>query len=1411
VVKNSVYQAFLAVFIHVLNISLISLTFVYNDIPQYVVNSPDNITNTNCEIMLNLRSALILLFALVLSTAIKADNGRPATLVIDFDQCISDKVDGTNADYSEITATTGTNGRVTLTAPEGGYRNRPHLNLHSCTEGLNGTSAMCIGFDPFCTYTPGTSAAFRFDVTVTPVSADPLQIEALEFYQQAPEIFSWINGQSGINNYPTLYGLRIFKNGQLIRDVRDIATTRDWRQEVFDFRGDPEFAVTTETVFNFELMAYCSAGIISGLGTIWDLEDIKVTANCIGECAPLDTAGDISLAGGGTNYYGCVRTTQLQLATTSNIPSAQYHYLIVDENRTIVDIISGDGMADLTQLTAGTYNAYGYADLGDGLPMIGSQFDQLPDNLCLSISQSSVTIFINEPDGGRLMGGSFEFCNDDVGGDFIPANSLTLTDQSGANTQWIITDAEGKEILGLPFDIYEFDFESSPAGFCLIWNLSYDGWIKNLEVGNMLSDLVGFSNLVGNEEVPACFDLSNSVTVTKNRLTPGVLEGGPFTFCTGDGVSDILEESEVMLSAGNGRYNTWVLTDVMGINIITVSNELNELDFDSSGRGNCTLWNLTHDEALDLMPGGDFTTLIPCSARSNFISITKVENNGGTISGGPFEFCTGDGLQDFISSGAITLENNSGANSRWLLANAAGTILTPIAQNYEDLDIESLEVGTCQLFHLSYDGPITGIQTGENIVNIDGCYSISNALEITKIDCTPLVSGTISGGPYNFCSADGAPDRLTGLMIQGADGENNTWLITDPNGNLVDLFDDPENYDTETLVEGTYLIYHLTYDTGLTGLDLGQNIFTQLQGKFALSTSVNLSRSNPQGGNLSANTPQIFCVGDGTEDRILMEDLTLIGNTGNSIWVVTDAQGEIILGLDENINAIDFDAAGSGQCLVYHLSYSDALTGLNINERLDAVEGCHDLSNAITITRNEVDGGDLDNGVGFIQFCVGDGEPDFIPAGSISLTGNIGDAHQWVITNTSGTEVLELPDSPYDIDFDGYPVGNCVLWNVSSIGGLADLQIGANLTELQGCSDRSDTFISIFRLQNTGGTLSGGPFTFCVQDGMPDIIPDGSVTVNDNSGANSQWLVVDAAGLITEAPFGSYANIDFDMALPGTYTLYHLSYDGPISGLGDNLPLSALDGCFSLSDGISITNNLCPSLLDDIELYQISATNTITLTNRGTEAIEVSEFWLSHQGQTIKVDELTDLCGDNLICHPADYLILPLPFELDIQSGSIALHLESIHEEKLIRDFVQWGAIGQAYEEEAMAAGLWSEQTSTGPIEEGMAITLDSDNSDAGQWLTSMPMTCALTATSQEHSAKIATIYPNPSVDQITITGLADNTTYRYEIRNLMGQLLSNGQHIQGQAISVGDLVTGSYVLKLKSIDAEHSWLFQKK
>ncbi|MEX0274402.1 MAG: hypothetical protein AB3N16_08495, partial [Flavobacteriaceae bacterium] len=45
-----------------------------------------------------------------------------------------------------------------------------------------------------------------------------------------------------------------------------------------------------------------------------------------------------------------------------------------------------------------------------------------------------------------------------------------------------------------------------------------------------------------------------------------------------------------------------------------------------------------------------------------------------------------------------------------------------------------------------------------------------------------------------------------------------------------------------------------------------------------------------------------------------------------------------------------------------------------------------------------------------------------------------------------------------------------------------------------------------------GGTLTGGPFTFCVGDGYPDHVE--GVTVSGDNGSYGQWVVTDEQGTI---------------------------------------------------------------------------------------------------------------------------------------------------------------------------------------------------------------------------------------------------------------------------------------------------------
>ncbi len=97
--------------------------------------------------------------------------------------------------------------------------------------------------------------------------------------------------------------------------------------------------------------------------------------------------------------------------------------------------------------------------------------------------------------------------------------------------------------------------------------------------------------------------------------------------------------------------------------------------------------------------------------------------------------------------------------------------------------------------------------------------------------------------------------------------------------------------------------------------------------------------------------PFTFCANDGTPDNIPTNGITLTSEMGtNTQWVVTDDQGNI-LGLPPTFSAVDFDGAGAGTCLVWHLSFEDGLEGAEAGLNANDLVGCFSLSNPITVNR----------------------------------------------------------------------------------------------------------------------------------------------------------------------------------------------------------------------------------------------------------------------------------------------------------------------------------------------------------------------------------------------------------------------------------------------------------------------------
>ncbi|MEP6647177.1 MAG: T9SS type A sorting domain-containing protein [Saprospiraceae bacterium] len=195
--------------------------------------------------------------------------------------CVShNNGDGTDMDYSEFTplypeslSCADVTGSILFRAP-------PQNNKHSCTNGVNNSIAMCVSSLDNCTYDAGNEKSIVFEITVVPAADTAVQLTGLSFFEQAPVNFNWLSGNSGPNNFPTKYGIRVLKNGTEIYRKEDISTTNAWSPENYDFTDDIKFVTNESAVFRFELLPYCLTGNGAAVAA-WDIDEVNITASCV--------------------------------------------------------------------------------------------------------------------------------------------------------------------------------------------------------------------------------------------------------------------------------------------------------------------------------------------------------------------------------------------------------------------------------------------------------------------------------------------------------------------------------------------------------------------------------------------------------------------------------------------------------------------------------------------------------------------------------------------------------------------------------------------------------------------------------------------------------------------------------------------------------------------------------------------------------------------------------------------------------------------------------------------------------------------------------------------------------------------------------------------------------------------------
>ena len=293
------------------------------------------------------------------------------------------------------------------------------------------------------------------------------------------------------------------------------------------------------------------------------------------------------------------------------------------------------------------------------------------------------------------------------------------------------------------------------------------------------------------------------------------------------------------------------------------------------------------------------------------------------------------------------------------------------------------------------------------------------------------------------------------------------------------------------------------------------------------------SACNVEGGAIqiagTTDTSTTICVGEGTNDLIAVEFVDMGVLSGDSsTWVITDQATGAILGTPASQPAGGFNLEGAptGICDIWYLRYTGDI-GLGSATNVSDLSGCFDLSNAISVSRNAVNGGAIqiagttDTST---TICVGEGTNDLIAVEFVDMGILSGDSSTWVITDQATGAILGTPASQPagGFNLEGAPTGICDIWYLRYTG---DIGLGSatNVSDLSGCFDLSNA-ISVSRNAVNGGAIqiagtTDTSTTICVGEGTNDLIAVEFVDMGILSGNSSTWVITDqATGAILGTP-----------------------------------------------------------------------------------------------------------------------------------------------------------------------------------------------------------------------------------------------------------------------------------------------------
>ncbi|MCB0594279.1 MAG: T9SS type A sorting domain-containing protein, partial [Phaeodactylibacter sp.] len=923
--------------------------------------------------------------------------------------------------------------------------------------------------------------------------------------------------------------------------------------------------------------------------------------------------------------------------------AGQYAYVVTDEDNIILALPPGD-MVDFDLAGIGTCRVWGLAYTGNITAGLGDNAAAIAlSDDCFDLSDNFITVIREVPNGGTVAMPNGETVRYTCPGDGMA--DIVMFDSSGTSGLYVyvVTDNDFN-VLAVP-DGDSFDFESAPAGECLVWGLAYSGNLT-VEVGD---------NAATDPLSTDCYDLSDNFILVIRQVPDGGTVSMPngdtirYT-CPGDGNPDIVQFNN---TGTIGQY-VYVITDEE--NDIIALPDGDSADFDGAPAGECRVWGLAYtgnvtaeigDNVLTMPLGDDCFDL-----SDNYITIIKQIPEAGEIGtlAGPIslDICVGDGVPDsitFIADGA------SGNSYLFVVTDENDFIISALDDPVFDFD--NAVSGTYHVYGLAYTGqPV--VVPGDDLFGVDlstDCYDLTNnfvEIVATGVDgATIFTSMGVGVDLINLCVGDGVADSLEFFTTTNALSAGYAFAITNENDVVIGFLPASNIFNFELAGMGVAKVWGISYTGNLT-VNVGQ-VITEVQlsdGCNTLSENViTIIRDFPEGGQVATDegeTDILVCLGP--DDGIV--NFTTTSTAINAyVYLLTDTNFIVLDIYDEA--TIDFSALPQDDYLVIGLSYTGMLNSFIGEDALEAdlATSCFELSgNFVYVSRGPaVDGGVVSTagGLDTVYQCPGDGIADLVQM----QTSSQDLVYRYIITDENDRVIVADVINPV-IDFEGAGVGTYHVWGVSVTGpitlGFNDNLLSTPVSE--SCFELSENFITVIREAPDGGMV----FTSDGADGaivmVGDSIPDEITFISVGaSNSNFVFVITDEDNVIMNVINGD--TFDFEGATPGICRVWGLAYTGNLIAMpGDTASTAILtDDCWDLSDNFVLIDRMevvpprpAPATGQQAAILAMEITPNPAVSNAvisftlGLEAEPVSTLRIMDgNGRMIQAERVASTAGEN--------------------------------------------------------------------------------------------------------------------------------------------------------------------------------------